>query len=207
MDKKTIVWLGSSVTYGSANGGISMADYLGEEDYICHKYAVSGTTLTDDGPKSYVSRLIAADLPDTCDLFICQLSTNDARKERPIGTASDSFDIGTFDTQTVAGAAEYIIAFAKNKWNCPVAFYTNPPYPNGHYGKMAEMLLSLRGKWDLHILDMWNSAELRSMSDEEYEALKAKYMKDRIHPNEQGYREWWTPMFRDFIDCVFYGNP
>ncbi|MBE6679988.1 MAG: SGNH/GDSL hydrolase family protein, partial [Ruminococcaceae bacterium] len=55
---KNIFFLGSSVTYGSASGGISFAEMLAKQyefNYI--KEAVSGTTLVDIGENSYVSRL------------------------------------------------------------------------------------------------------------------------------------------------------
>ena len=46
---KTIYWLGSSVTYGSASEGESMADYLQAlTGCISKKDAVSGTTIFDD---------------------------------------------------------------------------------------------------------------------------------------------------------------
>ena len=43
------------------------------------------------------------------DAFVCQLSTNDATKEMPLGVISDSFNMNDFDTQTVAGAIEYMM--------------------------------------------------------------------------------------------------
>ena len=43
------------------------------------------------------------------DAFACQLSTNDASKEMPIGELSSSENLEDFDTQTVTGAMEYII--------------------------------------------------------------------------------------------------
>ena len=57
---KTIVFLGSSVTYGFAGFGTSFVDYLAAIDHaVCIKEAVSGTTLTDLGLKSYIKRLQA----------------------------------------------------------------------------------------------------------------------------------------------------
>lgn len=76
--QKSIIFLGSSVTYGAASGGISFADILCEKNgYGMVKEAVSGTTLTDDGPDSYVSRMKTINA-GSADLFVCQLSTNDA---------------------------------------------------------------------------------------------------------------------------------
>ena len=74
---KRIVFLGSSVTYGSAANGISFADIICEKNgYEMIKEAVSGTTLVDEDDSSYVSRLRRIKA-DRVDLFICQLSTND----------------------------------------------------------------------------------------------------------------------------------
>lgn len=50
--------------------------------------AVSGTTLVDEDKTSYVSRLKKID-EDSTDLFICQLSTNDASQNKPLGTISE----------------------------------------------------------------------------------------------------------------------
>lgn len=79
---KNILFLGSSVTYGSASGGVSFADIMSQccgFQYV--KEAVSGTTLADINENSYVSRLKNIDKSSKFDLFICQLSTNDASSD------------------------------------------------------------------------------------------------------------------------------
>ena len=59
---KNILFLGSSVTYGSASGGISFVDLMAERcKSNCIKEAVSGTTLADINEDSYVSRLKRVD--------------------------------------------------------------------------------------------------------------------------------------------------
>ena len=65
--------------------------------------SVSGTTLVDEDKTSYVSRLKKID-EDSTDLFIFQLSTNDASQNKPLGTISPTKDINSFDTKTIAGA-------------------------------------------------------------------------------------------------------
>ena len=59
------------------------------------KEAVSGTTLVDEDDSSYVSRLKTIK-SDHADLFICQLSTNDAAKNYPLGVLTDTRDITSF---------------------------------------------------------------------------------------------------------------
>ena len=82
---KNIVFLGSSVTKGFAAYGKSFVDMIAARTgATCVKEAVSGTTLVDDNAKSYVARLKALDPKTPCDLFVCQLSTNDATKKNPL---------------------------------------------------------------------------------------------------------------------------
>ena len=82
---KTVLFLGSSVTYGSASGGVSFADMMAQELGLhCMKEAVSGTTLADLDETSYVSRLKKLDPATPVDLLICQLSTNDASQGIPL---------------------------------------------------------------------------------------------------------------------------
>jgi len=187
---KTIIFLGSSVTYGYGSLGVSFADFLEKSDVIyAVKEAVSGTTLVDEKSNSYVSRLKTIDTNIKADAFVCQLSTNDATKEKPLGKVSDSFDMNSFDTQTVAGAIEYIIAYAKDTWNCPVIFYTQAKYDSEYYGEMVTLLLEIQKKWDIHIIDFWNDEEINNITEEE----RKLYLVDNIHPTKAGYKIWWLP--------------
>lgn len=193
---KTIIFLGSSVTFGYGSLGVSFADFLEKSDGITAiKEAVSGTTLVDVKNNSYVSRIKTIDKNIQADAFVCQLSTNDATKEMPLGETSDSFNADDFDTQTVAGAIEFIIAYANETWNCPVVFYTQSKYDSEHYAKMVELLYGIQKKWDITIIDFWNDAEINSISDDE----RKIYLVDHIHPTKAGYKEWWLPKFQECL--------
>lgn len=197
---KTIIFLGSSVTYGSASGGESFADYMVKRDgIIAVKKAVSGTTLVDEtvwGKESYIARMKTIDTAIHADALICQLSTNDATMKKPLGTVSDSFDMADFDTQTVAGAIEYVIAYSKETWDCPVIFYTGTKYDSEQYGQMVDLLLQIQQKWGIGVIDLWNSEEMNSVSEADYKL----YMVNGIHPSKAGYREWWTPVFEKYLE-------
>lgn len=190
---KTVIFLGSSVTAGYGSLGVSFADFLGKTDGInVIKEAVSGTTLVDVKKSSYVSRMKTIDKSIKADAFVCQLSTNDATKEMPLGEISESFNKNDFDCKTVAGATEFIIAYAKETWDCPVIFYTQAKYDSEHYAKMVELLLEIQEKWNITVIDFWNNAQINSITQEEREL----YLVDHIHPTRAGYREWWLPEFR-----------
>lgn len=182
---KNIIFLGSSVTYGSAAGGVSFADIL-ETQCGVHsvKEAVSGTTLADINEGSYVARL--KKLPSTLqpDLLVCQLSTNDAARKLPIAA--------------VEKALREIVEYTKKTFCCPIAFYTNPYYENGHYAAMVALLQELQKEYGFCVLDFYNDPEMRSVSAEDHK----RYMADRVHPTLQGYTEWWCPKFIQFLSNI-----
>ena len=196
LNRKTIIFLGSSVTAGYGSLGVSFADFLEKSDGITAvKEAVSGTTLVDIKSNSYVSRMIKIDKNIKADAFVCQLSTNDATKEMPLGEISDSFDANDFDTQTVAGAIEYLIAYAKETWNCPVIFYTQSKYDSENYAKMVDLILKIQMKWNITVIDFWNDAEINSITEDQ----RNLYLVDHIHPTKAGYKEWWLPKFKECL--------
>ncbi len=197
IEGKTVLFLGSSVTYGSASGGVSFADYIGKRDgCTVIKSAVSGTTLVESGINSYVSRLKKLDT-EKVDLFVCQLSTNDASQKKELGKIIESKNLNDFDTKTIAGAIEYIICYSKEKWNCLVIFYTNPRYDSELYGEMVDILKEAEAKWGISVIDMWNDAELNAALNKN----TALYMADKIHPTKAGYLEIWTP----FMEKTVFG--
>ncbi|MBQ3664166.1 MAG: SGNH/GDSL hydrolase family protein [Clostridia bacterium] len=197
---KKILCLGSSVTFGTGSNGVSFADMLNE---YCgaevHKHAVGGTTLADNSSDSYVSRLLSEckDIP-ALDYVLVQLSTNDAGRGNTLGCVSPeplSADLSVYDRQTVVGAIEFIIKYAKDRWHCPVGFYTGTKFQSEPYEKMVAALLQVKEKWHIGVLDLWSDPEMLSVSPEDYQ----KYMKDPVHPSLEGYRDWWLPKFEAFL--------
>lgn len=186
-----VLFLGSSVTYGSASLRQGIPEYFSKRlgcEYT--KEAVSGTTLVDNGKNSYVQRLINnVDKNENYSLVVCQLSTNDASKKMPLGEISESRSLEGFDTSTVTGAMEYIICYSMENWNCPVVFYTGSRYENAEYEAMVARVKELEAKWGIKVLDLWSDDSFNNLTDEE----RNLYMCDDIHPTKAGYRDWWCP--------------
>ena len=180
LKNKTLLFLGSSVTYGSASKGVSFVDIIREYGATCIKEAVSGTTLADTNGKSYVSRLKAIDKNIRIDLFICQLSTNDASKKIAIGEIKKSIC--------------FILDYVKKTYGCPILFYTGTYFKSESYKSMIELLYSLKEEYRFYILDLYHDEDMLNVSEEDYN----RYMSDPIHPTFLGYKEWWTPKF---LDC------
>lgn len=203
---KTIYFLGSSVTSGAASLEESFVDYIRKRNNcICIKEAVSGTTLRDSDAKSYVKRLKNFDTHAKVDAFVCQLSTNDVRSNgiEKLGATSSSFSEKDFDITTTTGAMEYIILYARNTWNCPVIFYTNSNYHNPDYEKLIARLYELQKKWAFYIIDLYNSEEINSVSQEQ---LNLYILPDLVHPRRAGYKLWWTPFFEKYLYEIIGNN-
>ena len=224
---KTIYWLGSSVTYGSASQSESMADYLAAlTGCTSKKDAVSGTTIFDDnktadtGINSYTRRLTNSkvfDKTEKVDAFVCQISTNDARNDRLTKrgflTHEDKIEMDDFDLATTIGGIEYIIAYVTSTWGCPVYFYsgsyfgdtgdrksTNPTGTN--YAKLIEDVYTIADKWNSY--EDYHVGVIDLYNDEDFNAQASNtYYKwatsDAIHPRRAGYLQWWTPYFEHYL--------
>lgn len=132
--KKSIYFLGSSWTYGSAcNGEYNFAMKIAERNNM--KYineAVSCTTyvVKDGCNDSYYER--ADRLPDTKpDYMLMQMSSNDPRiTKAPIGTVTDFYEEDRengkiFDVTTIAGAYEGTISKLMHRYpGTKFAWYT-----------------------------------------------------------------------------------
>ena len=128
-------------------------------------------------------------------LFVCQLSTNDATCGKPLGCVAEGKDVTSFDLRTVAGAMEFIIAYVMERWNCPVVFYTGTKYESEAYAAMVMLLKEIARKWNVHVINLWEEPSFNTVSKEDYE----RYMADPIHPTLEGYVEWWTPFMEKII--------
>ena len=191
-DRRPVLFLGSSVTYGSAAGGWSFADALAENHGLAiHKEAVSGTTLVNDSGESYIARMLRLPAELKPAALVCQLSTNDAAQGKPLGDIHPGTEAADFDQHTVTGAMEFIIAHARNTWGCPVYFYTGTRFDSAAYAQMVLRLHELAEKWSITVIDLWNDPGMNAVSPEDY----ARFMHDPVHPTREGYLTWWTPRF------------
>lgn len=188
---QNICILGSSVAYGANSLQEAVGEYFAQR-FGCGltKETVSGTTLVDNNAQSYVSRMKSnIDQSEEFALFICQLSTNDATKNMPLGEIVNSESLDDFDTSTITGALSYIICYTKQTWDCPVAFFTGSYYESEAYAAMVNRLYELQEVYDFAILDLYTDEGFNNIPDEQYKL----YMMDKIHPTKAGYRDWWCP--------------
>ena len=200
LEGKRFLFLGSSVTNGSASLEVSMADYISILDR-CEvlKEAANGTTIADKNRFSYLSRLKKINTGQHFDAVICQLSTNDAAQKVEVGVVTHSKETNGFDVFTVAGALEAIIAYVYETWHCPVFIYTGVQYNSEKYQAMVDILPTLKEKWDIFIVDLWNDKSMQEISEEE----RCLFLNDDVHPTQAGYLSWWVPKFQQALYAYF----
>ena len=193
-----IIQLGSSVSAGAGAMDISFVEYIAQmtgSTYV--KEAVPSTTMSNyaqQADTSYINRMLENLDPGIhADLFLCQLSTNDASKRVELGEISDSENRDDYDLETVAGAIQFIISYVQETWGCPIVFYTGTKYSNEAYGNMVDLLLQIGEKYDISIIDMYHNLDTDVPLYEQYISF------DGIHPTKRGYAEWWTPYM---ISCL-----
>ena len=229
LEGKVIYWLGSSVTYGAASDGESMADFLAAKTgAVCKKDAVSGTTIFTDGAtentgvKSYTTRLTNStvyDKEEFVDAFICQISTNDAIDNRlqfrGIVTDEEFQDKDDFDLKTTLGGVEYIIAYVTEIWGCPIYFYSGAYFgdkgtdehrananPSGtNYSKLIDDVKVAVKKWqDLGVqIDVIDLYNDKEFNEQVSDEYYDWCTSDPIHPHKAGYLNWWMPYFEHFL--------
>ena len=126
--------------------------------------------------------------------LIVQLSTNDVTQGKPFGSIAEGKELSSFNTSTVIGAIEYIIAYAKQTWDCEVIFYTNHKYNNANYNSLIGELYKVQAKWGIGIVDFFNYVDMEELDD----STLASYKADDIHPNAQGY-SWMSKVFSEYL--------
>ena len=223
LNGRKFLFLGSSITYGQYSGGVSFVEFMDKRaGSQSKKVAVPGTTMARSTiAGSYVERL-----PQWCkanadydpDVFVCQLSLNDSFKGVSLGSSSgidfnkltgDDDAVSYLETlkkkgNTVAGAIDYITAYAYNRWpGCQVVFFTVRDvrqFKNygQQYAQMRTALFNAQKRYGtrdnrnrIEIIDMWSNSSLTNLKGNTF----CLYMNDINHPKKAGYLKQWTPEF------------
>lgn len=185
---KTVYHLGSSISYGYSNNGVSFAEQIASltgSNYV--KQTVSGTTLSTVYADSYVERWANFTFDDAPEFLVLQLSTNDFTRGG-IDLGSVTTAQSGFDTKTATGAIEHIIAETKKKSpDTQVVIYTCAVKSGWgarqqYAGFINTNLRMLREKWGVTVVDLFNAQTVNTTA----------WMSDDIHPNGAQYANLFT---------------
>ncbi len=193
---ETIVFLGSNLLTGSKASGDTFVEYLKQSDGInAAVYAREGATLIQSGRDSLVSLIETIPTKDANPaMLVCEIPYADGAGRSRIGKLTEGFYDNEYKTRTVIGAMEYIISYSQSKWGCPVVFFTCLPNDVKHYEKIMDAARQVADKWNVEIIDFYNDP-LMVLDDEK----RALYMASDANPTKAGYKELFTPKFREFL--------
>ncbi len=205
---------------------------------IVYKHAQNGYTLSDYYPRysapnsqigwrnSYVGLMedaIRENKDKKIDRVVIQLSTNDigqyidaaCTQHLAFGDLTpNKFESKDFDTKTSFGAMEWLIAIAKETWNCEVYVFTchmstsefATYKANGYdldkvkttYAEMYEKTLQIAEKWKDHgfeLINLWANRELNEL----LHSNPSRYIADTLHLTEKGYEAGLYQVFRKYF--------
>lgn len=200
---KIATFTGDSICAGGEEGGyagIIRTDY----GMTVENLGVYDGTVVEWQDKFCISESIA-DMRSDADFVILEGGGNDADwgpQYIPVGTLTSGYN-DTLDTTTFAGAFEYMLKSAINKFSSAKIGYifvhkcvANFDAPNGAYHSMAIAALE---KWGIPYCDLNVMVPpLGYISD-----LSSTYTRgDGIHPNELGYRTFYVPKIVAFMKSM-----
>lgn len=200
---KIATFTGDSICAGGEEGGyagIIRTDY----GMTVENLGVYDGTVVEWQDKFCISESIA-DMRSDADFVILEGGGNDADwgpQYIPVGTLTSGYN-DTLDTTTFAGAFEYMLKSAINKFSSAKIGYifvhkcvANFDAPNGAYHSMAIAALE---KWGIPYCDLNVMVPpLGYISD-----LSSTYTRgDGIHPNELGYRTFYVPKIVAFMQSM-----
>lgn len=193
---ETIIFVGSNLLSGSKAGGDSFVEYLENSDGIKSAvYCGNDAVLVERGKNSLVSFVKSIPTENANPrMLLCEVPYADATDGSKIGTITDGYYDNEYKTNTVIGAMEYIISYSEDTWGCPVVFYTCQPNDNKHYAKIMDAVYQVADKWNVEVLDFYNDP-LMALDDQQ----KKLYMATESNPTKAGYKELYTPKFREFL--------
>lgn len=187
-----ICFLGSSITLGYGSLNESFADFLAKHNQTnFYKEAVNGTTLVQesDDDESYVTRSKRIDRNRHFDLFVCQLSTNDASKNKELGGIYDK------NPNTICGAINTIIEYVRKTWGCPILFYSNCYFKSDSYLKIVETFKKIAVNKNVGFIDLYTDKRFNDISNDD----RTLFMADALHPTKAGYLKWWLLKIEEFM--------
>ena len=206
--------VGSSVLAGTASKGVGPGEYfcaLNGMEYT--KECAVGTSVTSttrptlDGLGTYLPRMMQHTAEEDFDMVFIQLGTNDCADWVVVGESGEdtSLNLEDYDEYTYCGAMQSMIAYAINTWGEDVGIFifSNTTFEDKNvekYDQMVDYTQDICTKWEnagynVHLIDMWNNAELNDVPSD----LVELYGAGEIHPRQAGYLIWWMPFWNEVI--------
>lgn len=201
---KRILSFGDSIMHGDGNKGVGIADLLSEKYFMTAvDYSKGGSTFGYVKDREQISNqiLTAIKKNETADIILINGGTNDTRKVEA-GYISEGFDYGKNGRKEFAQGMEYALGLLQDNYPVtPVLFVRAHNMDQTTEEKeiqYGELSVEICEKWGVPVVDMYTDSDFNAHD----EAIRTKYtvdtkqcpQGDSIHPNRQGYEEFYLPV-------------
>ena len=202
---KTAIFFGDSVAYGFSTNGKGFGYYINaQESFLSYKNAAVNTATmntTTQGTNNVINQ-INNNKNTQYDFVIFEGGYGDLRDTPPLGAITNSYEAGSFDTTTFAGAVEQALYLATTYWpNARIGFIISYDTPNSNYGvrpdheatkEYWDIVKAACDKWNVPYLDFFEGSTTYNGETKTYSELfdvtgNTYLESDNIHPSAAGY--------------------
>ena len=218
LSEKVIMSFGDSIMAGDGNGGVGIADILGNRHNMTVKdFSLGGATITyvsdvSTARKNITSQVTEAisSVTDAPDYIIFDGLTNDINggAVQQLGEVAEGYD-SEFDNTTFCGAFEQIVRALKTSYPSSKLVYVHVHHMSSRnlsnqntFGDKAEEICR---KWGVPIADIYHSGGLNTFLDEMHKytsATSSQPTGDRTHPTQEGYDLFYIPIIESVLKSI-----
>jgi hypothetical protein len=202
MYRKSLYVGGDSIAFGAGSSGVSYGEIIANKySMTITKNAVSGTTLiTQTGKTNSILEKLQA-TTGTFDYMLLEGGINDMFISAPIGTITNSFIGGIFDTTTVIGAMEKLCETWVTKFPTAKKLFILVHRKTAYYGagvngiKQVDYwnaIKSVLNKWSIKYVDLSEVSNLCAYGNTYWQA----YFQETsgTHPTLLAYQTFYVPI-------------
>ena len=195
---------GDSIAFGAGSGGKSYGEIIAKNNgMVLTKNAVMGSTITvrDGRTDSILEKLQST--TGSFDYMILEGGINDMFRKKTIGTLSNDFIGGTFDTSTLIGATEklcetLVTNFPTAKKLFVLVHRDIRFWGDGYEGTKQidywNAIKSVLEKWSIKYIDLSQQCALASYGNSYWE--KMFHEPEGTHPTLEAYSKFYVPLIQ-----------
>ena len=201
---KTVMSFGDSIMHGDGNYKVGIADIMAEKYHMTAvDYSVGGATFGFVEDRNQISNQILSAIQknETADIILLDGGSNDMRKVE-IGCISEGYEYGKHGRKEFAQGMEYALGLLQDNYPLTPVLYIrahNMDFSTEDkeiaYGNFA---MDICEKWGIEKIDLYSDSQFNAHDADirkKYTAALKNYPEgDSVHPNRDGYYEYYIPM-------------
>ena len=201
LHNKKVLSFGDSLAEGGANGGVSYAHLIAQNNKMqLFSEALGGATMrVVSGSNNNVCKQVdhaieynSTKASVTFDFVLLEGGTNDVNAGT-LGDIIDGYDVSTCDNTTFTGALEINISKIRNAWwGANIIYILAHKMSSRNTEKQKQFhdrIIEVCNKWGIPYVDIYNNGQIMS----NVEVLLNNCFADATHPNGTGYEKFYVP--------------